>query len=739
MKKLLIIAEKPSVASEIANSLGGFSRVDKWYESESAIVSCGVGHLVEIFSPEAAAFTTDFASLPILPPRFELRAIVKTQAQLSLLARLMKRADVDRIVNACDAGREGELIFRLIYEYAGCYKPTSRMWLQSMTADAIRSSFHSMRPGSEFDALGDAAKCRSEADWLIGINGSRGISKLREVQTSSFVSMSAGRVQTPTLAIIVHHEAKIRSFVPENYWEVHALFQLPSGNYVGKWVRPTGKPIDGSVDADSDEANSINRRIGDKAQADAIVSRCRASAPSSVTDTSKTSAAKPPRLFDLTTLQREANKKFKFSAKKTLDIAQALYEKYKAVSYPRTDANALPEDYIDKVKEILGLFSGTKYAEFAQCVLQNRWVREDKRVFDNSKITDHFAIIPVGAVPAGLDDSETKVYDMLVRRFLAVFYPAAQYSLTTRITSVGQDQFRTTGRVLQASGWLDVYGGDDPGEAPEKRVPALCTLNPGEVSRLDWVVAKALQTTPPVRFTEATLLSAMEGAGKLLDDDALRDAMKERGLGTSATRAAIIEGLLNDTGKGGVKKEPYLIREGKEQYLIPTKKGDGLIEFLDANNIAVLTSPRMTGEWEYKLALMEKGQYQRNAFMREIADTTREIIGVMRQRAADFAPSSNAPVRSPGPDALCPCPKCGAAVVFRGGQYPRYVCVNGDLTIWKNISGRAMSDAEVGRLIKDGALPLMKGFTSATTKRAFSAGLRLSADMAKTEFVFEAR
>jgi DNA topoisomerase-3 len=621
------------------------------------------------------------------------------------------------VVNACDAGREGELIFRLIYELAGSRKPTRRMWLQSMTPDAIRDAFRSMRPGDEFNSLSDAAKCRSEADWLIGINGTRGITRLRERQTQAFEMTPVGRVQTPTLAIIVWQERKIAAFVPQDFWEVHGTFGAQAGTYVGRWFDPAApKPAEGEA--------STNGRFFDRAQADAIANKCRGVAPSSVKDESKVSTSAPPKLFDLTSLQREANKRFKFSAKKTLDIAQALYEKHKATSYPRTDSSALPEDYIEKAKEVLGTFDHTQYEVHARSVLANGWVKPDKRIFDNTKISDHFAIIPTGLQPSGLDADEAKIYDMVTRRFIAAFHPAAEYNLTTRITVVAGESFKSSGKVLVKAGWLVVYGQ----QLDDDAVSSLCAVAPGEAVRPVAVDVKAMQTKPPVRFTEAALLSAMEGAGKLVDDDELRDAMKERGLGTPATRASIIEGLLHDRDGKGNPKEPYIRREGKEQHLVPTSKGMGLIEFLENNGIEFLTSPRMTGEWEQKLLLMEKGQYRRTSFMDEIAATTRGMIEAIRQRAGEIP----APARHP---LGVGCPRCDGEVVA-GAQ--AFECSKAcGLKIRREICGRTLSEEEGARLFKDGGLKQLDGFTSPRTKRAFSAGLKLNAAESKADFVFD--
>jgi len=819
MSKTLIIAEKPSVARDIAQALGGFSKnAGGWLERPDAIVSSGIGHLVTLHVPEAQSTGKDLDTLPVIPARFGLQVLERTKSQFNLLSRLMKRDDVTQVVNACDAGREGELIFRLIYEAAGCKKPMRRMWLQSMTVEALRQAFDDMRMGAEFDALADAAKCRSEADWLIGINGSRGITRLNERQKDAYEQMTAGRVQTPTLAIAVHRENEIRNFVPQDYWEVHATFSANAGSYVGRWI------AQGAQTEEGDDPDASGARIFDKAQAMAIVGKCQGVPPSSVTDESKGTSSLPPRLFDLTTLQREANKRFKFSAKRTLEIAQALYEKHKATTYPRTDATALPEDYVQTAKEVFSrLGHSASFGEHASRVLTQGWVdRADKRVFDNSKISDHFAIIPTTTTPSGLDADEAKIYDLVVRRFIAVFHPPARYNVTTRLSIVSGETFKSTGKVLVDPGWLVVYGK----QSDDDKTAALCAVQPGEPVQTRNVEAKGMQTKPPARFTEATLLAAMEGAGKLVEEDELRSAMSERGLGTPATRAATIEGLLADKDGQGRSKEPYLRREGKEQYLVPTPKGMGLVAFLEGNGVGMLTSPKMTGEWEQKLRLMEKGQYERRAFMDEIATLTRDMLDAIRKKAAEipapvvtelsapcpacghqgvraktrafecargcgwtlrreiakrdltdgeaqqllqagaikqldgfvsskgrkfsaglkigaehkvefvFEERAEAPL---GASIGAPCPNCGNVVHAKGGDHPQFVCVSGDFKLWRVIAGRALSDDEARELLTNGNLAPVHGFVSSRTRNKFTAGLRLSEDNSKVEFVFEPR
>lgn len=811
MSKMLIIAEKPSVAREIANALGGFSRVEEWQESDRAVITSGIGHLVEIFAPEAENGGRDLNSLPIIPHQFSLRPIDKTKRQFTLVSRLMRRPDISGIVNACDAGREGELIFRLIYELAGSNKPTQRMWLQSLTGDAIREAFRNMKPGKGTDALGDAARCRSEADWLVGINGSRAITRLNEKKNNRYETLPVGRVQTPTLAIVVQRKRDIDNFISQTYWEVVANFKTPAGNYTGKWKPRTENSVD------SDDTGS---RIFQFANASAIVEKCRGQVVSNVINDSQKVSTPPPKLYDLTSLQREANKKYKFSAKKVLDIAQSLYEKHKATTYPRTDATALPEDYVVTAHEVVKSLKQSTYAKFSNAIDENNWVKSNKRIFDNSKITDHFAIIPTGLVPTGLDDAESRIYDMIVRRFLAAFYPNTESLVTKRITEVAGELFHSSGKVLLASGWQEVFG-KDMTDSEAQSLPNVSSKNEVDLYSLD---AKEGQTKPPLPYTEATILTAMEGAGKFVEDEDLREALKEKGLGTPATRAAAIEGLLNSRDGGGREKEPYMIREGKEQYLLPTHKGMELIEFLERNGIVSLTSPKMTGEWEHKLRMMEKGQYSRMQFMAEIHCLTKDFISVVKGKASEivdlptaicacpkcgsdiklgvrtvdcsscglklwrevagkdlsdeqlmslfknrtigmidgfisrqgkkfsaglklnneykfeFVFEESAPADSKNSETLpeVHCPKCGSQIFKILGDNPQYACEKGDFRLWKVISGRPFSDAEASRLIREGELSAVHGFTS-KRKSKFSAGLKLSKDNSSVEFVFEPR
>lgn len=716
MSKILIIAEKPSVAADIAKALGDFKKVNSWFENESILVSNALGHLVENFAPEAEG-AWKLAALPIIPAKFQMRPIERTKAQFDVLAGLMARSDVETVVNACDAGREGELIFRKTYELAGCTKPMKRMWLQSMTQEAIKAAFSGMKPGSEFDNLADAARCRDEADWIVGINGTRGTTGLINRATAGNQVASVGRVQTPTLAIVVERENAIRNFVPQDYFELHGNFDVAAGTYLGKWFNPNAK---------EEGSDAPATRLFDRSKAVEIVAKCSRATPSLVKEESKPSIKNPPSLFDLTALQKEANKKFKMSAKRTLECAQALYEKHKATTYPRTDSSALPEDYIEDTKLVVAALTESKHSEHATRILENGWVVPSKKIFNNEKISDHFAIIPTFSLPGELSADEAKIYDLIVRRFLAVFHPAAEYQTSTRITVVEDEHFKSSGRVLAKPGWLVVYGNED--DDSKSKEPAMVRYVEGEPITVKSIDLKSLQTKPPGRMTEADLLAAMENAGKLVSDEALAEAMKERGLGTPATRDSIIEVLLNDAGG---EKEPYM-RRHEEVIMVPTQKAMDLVAFLDSKGISQLTSPEMTGEWEYKLLQMEKGKYQRTQFMAEVAEVIIHIIDIIRDETA----------KTPLPRIPCKCPKCGGEM---GKTARTYECtVDGcGYGLFKVIADRPLSDQEAVELLTKRVVTGLTGFKGKADevtgeRKQFKAGLQLGGDL-KVSFLFEQR
>lgn len=592
MTKTLIIAEKPSVANDIAKSLGGFTKQGDYFESDQYVLTSAVGHLLEIRAPEEYEVKRgkwSFTNLPVIPPDFALEPIAKTESRLKMLNKLIKRKDVSEIINACDAGREGELIFRLIAQYTKAKQPIKRLWLQSMTPTAIREGFKHLRGDEEMQPLAKAARSRSEADWLIGINGTRAMTAFNSKEGGFFLT-TVGRVQTPTLSIVVQREEKIKNFVSRDYWEVHAEFVCAQGIYEGRWLDTGFK---------KDEADPEKRaeRLWSRAAADSIVTACLGK-QGTVTEESKPTTSISPALFDLTSLQREANARFGFSAKNTLALAQALYEKHKVLTYPRTDSRHLPEDYLQTSMQTLQCLSeSANYQTFASQILKNRWVHPNKRIFDNKKISDHFAIIPTTQSPKNLSEPEQKLYDLVAKRFMAVFFPAAEFLVTTRFTEVAGHRFKSEGRIMTKPGWLAIYGREMPASGKESENDRiLVPVAQGEKVLADKVLVDELVTKPPARYTEATLLSAMEGAGKLVEDE-LREAMQGKGLGTPATRAAIIEGLLT---------EKYLLREGRE--LIPTPKAFQLMTLLKGLGVKELTLPELTGEWEFKLSQMEKGQ-----------------------------------------------------------------------------------------------------------------------------------
>jgi DNA topoisomerase-3 len=704
MGKKLIIAEKPSVAADIARALGGFARKGDFFESDQYVLSSAVGHLLELAVPEKYDVKKgkwSFARLPLIPPHFDLSPIDKSKERLNLILRLLKRKDVSGLVNACDAGREGELIFRYLVQHAKANKPIERLWLQSMTQQAIRDGFSKLRADREMLPLADAAKSRSEADWLVGINGTRAMTAFNSKE-GGFYLTTVGRVQTPTLAILVEREDKIRAFTARDYWEVHARFQAKAGDYGGRWFDPEFKK--------DDDAERKAERLWNAEHAEAIVAACRGK-KGLATEETKPSTQLSPLLFDLTSLQREANGRFGFPARMTLSLAQALYERHKVLTYPRTDSRALPEDYLPTVKDTLKALGETKaFATFARQILKQGWARPNKRIFDNTKISDHFAIIPTLQTPKHLNEAEQKLYDMVVRRFLAVFYPAAEYLQTTRITRIeahsSSHQFKTEGRVLQSAGWLAVYGraaGED-----NQNLPA---IEPGEKVLVVEVSAQANQTKPPPRYTEATLLSAMEGAGKLVEDDELRAAMEAKGLGTPATRAATIEGLI---------REEYVNRDGRE--LVPTPKAFSLLFALHMLHIVELASPELTGEWEHKLKLIEAGKLKRDEFMKEISELVRKVVTVIKTGEIPDVVYATVPAK---------CPKCGGVVQE---NYRKFQCQKCDFSLWKVTSGREWSPDEVAELITKRVVGPLTGFRSRMGK-PFAAVMRLTDDL-RLEFDF---
>ncbi|CUT17169.1 MULTISPECIES: DNA topoisomerase III [Candidatus Ichthyocystis] len=697
--KTLIIAEKPSVAADIAKSLGDFEKHKDYYENDEYVISFSVGHLLELTVPEEFDIKKgkwSFAKLPVIPPYFELKEIEKTCDRLKALLKLIKRKDISEIVNACDAGREGELIFRYIIQFSKTKKPTKRLWLRSMTQSSIREGFKNLRNNEEMMGLNDAARCRAEADWLVGINGTRCMTAFNS-REGGFLLVTIGRVQTPTLAMVVARENQIRKFESKPYWELHADFHIGKENYQAMWFDHNSN----SKEKKPEEKHHRSTRLWDEEAAKKIHQDCISIGTGQIVDEQKPSKQSPPPLFDLTSLQREANRRFGLSAKSTLNVAQALYEKHKVITYPRTDAKALPEDYVNTAKSILKTIKSSpslaEYKIFAEEIINNSWVNgKNKKVFDNERISDHFAIIPTTMAPKKLSEIEMKIFDAIMRRFLGVFFPTAEFLITTRITTVGPYKFVAEGKIITSPGWKVLYSVDKDGRTlPPAKANAIADLEDVEI--------KSLHTKPSPRFTEASLLSAMESAGKFVEDDEFREAMSKKGLGTPATRAAIIEGLIH---------EGYIIRQSKE--LIPTAKAFSIMTLLHGLDISELTSPELTGEWEHKLSLIEKTQLSRESFMKEIRDTTARIVSQAKNYESDTVPGDYVTLSTA-------CPKCKGIIKE---NYRYFKCQGCDFSLPKALAGRLFEYNEVEELLEKKSLGTLTGFFS-KQRRPFSAALKL--------------
>jgi DNA topoisomerase-3 len=701
MSKTLVIAEKPSVAGDLAKALGKFKKEKGYYEGDTMVISHTVGHLLEIQEPDSFKVVRgkwSLENLPVLPTHFDLIPREKAQDQLRILKKLLARKDVSEVVNACDAGREGELIFRYVAQHFKNQKPVKRLWLQSMTADAIRQGFATLRDDAEMIPLGEAATCRSESDWLVGINGSRAMTAFYKELLGGFQVTPVGRVQTPTLAILVEREEKIRNFKARPYFEIHGTFAVAAGTYPGKWFDEDFKK--------SDDEDAKSERLWDRVKADEIQTKCQGKT-GTVSEERKPTTQAPPLLYDLTTLQREANGRFGFSAKRTLQLAQSLYERHKVLTYPRTDSRYLPSDNLPIAKKVLAGLD-EPLATHARKALANDWVKPTPRIFNNAKVSDHHAIIPTGASPDKLDEYEMKLYDLVARRFIAVFYPPAKFEVTKRITTIEGEKFKTDGKILREPGWLEVYGKLAAGEDDDSLVP----VKEGEPAAAESIEVKELETKPPARYNEATLLSAMEGAGKLIEDEELREAMSQRGLGTPATRAAIIEGLLT---------QEYIRREGRE--LAASAKGMKLITALREIKIDALSSPELTGEWEHKLKEMEAGRFKRDAFMEEIRTLVANVIAKIKDASGHV---NSETMRGNFHDLPTKCPRCGSTAGFKE-SFKAYDCKNQEckLVVWKTVSSRELEPTEVTTLLETGSVGPIKGFKS-KMGRPFEAKLALS-------------
>jgi DNA topoisomerase III len=678
MGKTLVIAEKPSVGRDLTRALpGAFAKHEGYLESDAHVVTWAVGHLVQLAEPDeydAKYKKWRMADLPIVPERFKL--VVRderSRKQMTVITRMLKRDDVEEVVNACDAGREGELIFAWTYEKAGAKKPVQRLWLSSMTAKAIKDAFGALRPGHEMRLLEQAARSRSEADWIVGMNATRAATiRLR----SSFDgAVSLGRVQTPTLAIVARREMEIREFKPEPYWLVDAVFEPVAGE--------SGRRYAGRYHAGSQP------RLKTAEEAEAVVAAVQGR-PGSITKLEKTTRKeRAPLLYDLTSLQRDANTRFGFSARRTLAAAQRLYEEHKALTYPRTNSRFLPSDMVGEIKPTASVVgTNREYAKAAQYVTSLD-VLPLGRVINDAKVTDHHAIIPTNAEHRleKLSDDDRRIYDLVVRRFLAVFHPDAVFENTRLETLVNEHVFRTSGRVLVEAGWRGVYGeealdsgraSDDDDDAVSQQLPK---LERGEDVSVESVAAAEKVTKPPRRYSDASLLAAMETAGKLVDDDELREAMKDSGIGTPATRAAIIERLI-DVG--------YIERDGRS--LVCTEKGVSIISLLGEH---ALTSPSLTGDWEHRLARIEEGQEQRARFMSDIASFADKTVHELDTKLKE--------VRIPRAN-LGPCPVCGHDIVENRKGFSCWSREDPGcgFVIWKSKAGKTLPPAVARELIARG-------------------------------------
>jgi len=711
MGKTLVIAEKPSVGRDLAAALpGAFAKNDAYLESDDYVVTWAVGHLVELAQPEdydEKLKKWRMADLPIVPEDFRLKPRdAKSKKQLTAIRKLLARADVDRVINACDAGREGELIFAYIYESTGAKKPVDRLWISSMTKQAIREGFERLRPGEQLAPLEAAARSRSEADWLVGMNATRAATIRGRAWVGGVVSL--GRVQTPTLAMIVKREREIQVFVPEPYWLVRAAFEPP---YDGLWF-------------EGDET-----RIKEGARADEIVERVSGKDGEVESVERKEQSERAPLLYDLTSLQRDANRRFGFSARRTLQAAQSLYEGKKAITYPRTSSRFLSGDLVPQLKPTAEtLLPIPDYADAARFVLGLQQLPLG-RVVNDARVDDHHAIIPTDVEHdvSEFTPDERRVFDLVARRFLAVFHPPARYARTTIVTLVEGERFRTRGKVTLEAGWRTVYGhqSDEERKAQEEEGEGegieLPELQQGQKVRCVTAASEAKETKPPPRYTEATLLSAMETAGKLVDDEELREAMKERGLGTPATRAETIETLI---------RREYVERVGKD--LQATPKGLQVITMLEEHR---LTSPELTGNWEKELSDIEHGKGDRTKFMREIEGFTRETV----EQIAALDKEKLRPERVE----LGPCPRCGETIRENSRAYGCTSWKSREepgcgFVIWKRVAGRTLTPEIARQLLEEGRTrEVLSGFRSRNGK-PFRARLVLN-DEGKIEFEFPTR
>ncbi len=678
----LVIAEKPSVARDIARVLGCKEAQGGFYQGDAHRVTWAIGHLVSLAEPEEIDEKWKKwrkADLPILPESLPLRVLPKTKEQYTIVKRLMNAKDCDGLICATDAGREGELIFRYIYRMAGCKKPVMRLWISNMMDEAIREGLSAIKPAAAYDSLYESARCRSEADWLVGMNASRAFTLRYDAL------LSIGRVQTPTLALLVRRHHEITSFVPEAYWTVTADF----GQYTGTWFNEQTK----------------EKRLHSGSEAEAVAAKVRGKGATVESVVKEEKSEMPPYLYDLTSLQRDANRLLGFTAQKTLSVAQKLYEEHKLLTYPRTDSRHLPKAMVGKVKGAMERLPDA-YANLFAPLLSKERLPMPRRIFDDAKVTDHHAIIPTGkkADLGKLPEDDRALFDLVVRRFLAAFYPDYLYHAVRVLTRAEGEAFVSLGREVGQIGWKAVYA-DGPSAKSKKieedeEARALPSLADGDAKTVEKVVAKEDKTKPPPPYTDASLLSAMENAGRSLDDDTLRESMKGSGLGTPATRAAMIERLI---------AVGYTSRRGRA--IQATEKGVKLIAVVPE----ALASPETTGRWEKALSDIAAGEMEPNGFLSGIRDLAVQLVKDAENGRQDvvFESDPSRKKRSSQRKSAAigaACPLCGEGEVLENSK--AFFCSRWKdgckLTVWKNCceasGGPTLTAVLAARAIKEGKL-----------------------------------
>lgn len=690
MKKILVITEKPSVANDIAKVLKAKKNGD-FYENDKYLIVFAIGHLVTLYEPEDYDKKYRYwriKDLPIIPNEFKLKPIKEVEKHFLKIKSLLNKNEFEYVVNACDAGREGEIIFRFIYKLSDSKIKVKRLWLNALTEEEILKGFSNLRDGSEFDNLGKAGEARAEADWLVGINATRTFSR------KEGLLLSIGRVQTPTLSMIVQREREIISFIPKKYYEINALFKKEKFKYEGKWI-----------DENKDS------KIFDKNKFDLIFKKINVKEGIIEKIDKKVSKILPPLLYDLTELQREANRLFGFTAQKTLSIAQSLYESEKLITYPRTDSRYLPSSMKKDVVKIFKKLSNIEqYNSYIEELMKGE-LNFNKRIVDDSKVTDHFAIIPTGVLPKeNLNRDKKLIFDLITKRFISVFYPSAEQLNLSILTIVNGEKFKTEKKYITFSGWMRVYGKE---EEEFKELP----IKEKDIVEIEKVEFEEKMTEPPPRFTDGTLLSLMETCGKLVEDEELKELLKEKGIGTPATRAQIIERLI-EVG--------YIERENKN--LVPLPKGMKLIEALEAIPLNDLISPELTGEWEKKLLLIEKGILDYKSFINDIVEFTKKIVKDILNRGGKSIKDEIYVV-------IGKCPECNSNLIEgeRGYFCEKFREKKCKFYLPKKLFGRKIEREEILELINFGRTKLLDGFIS-KNKRRFSAYLVLKNSKVELEF-----